>query len=487
MQQFAPEMPETIRHSSGVPLFVDLDGTLIATDLLHEAAFLMVKRYPLETLRLPVWIVTGKAQLKHELSERVVPDAATLPYRAEVIEFLQRERETGRRVVLATASPRRWAQAVADHLGLFDSILASSASQNLSGLQKLSAIKEDCKSEFAYIGDSAADLPIWEQAAEKVAVNYGQRAIRSAHVASADLKLINVQSWRVGAIVRVIRPYQWSKNLLVLAPLAFAHELGNPEKLLAALFAFVSFSACASGAYVLNDLLDIDSDRKHPRKCKRPFAAGTLTPALGMVVGMVLFAIAMFLAVYVGWSFFVLLLLYAVMTTSYSLYFKRKLLLDVMCLSALYTLRLIAGGEAAAVVLTPWLLAFSMFLFTSLAFAKRYAELTMTEPANGKPSGRGYTVEDLSLIESVGPTTGLMAALVFALYINSDTVQKLYAHPRYLWLICPLLMYWILRLWFVAKRRKLEDDPIVYAFTDHVSLITGGLVLLMVVLATLNK
>jgi 4-hydroxybenzoate polyprenyltransferase len=282
---------------------------------------------------------------------------------------------------------------------------------------------------------------------------------------------------KAGAVLRALRPVHWCKNLLVLAPLVLAHQVSNREKLLAVLLAVSAFCLCASAVYVINDLVDREADRHHPRKRLRPFASGQLSAGTGVGMIVVLLAGAAGLALLTGRPLFAgLLALYLVLTGSYSLYFKSKLLVDVVLLAGLYTLRIIAGAAAANVPLTPWLLAFSMFLFLSLAFAKRYSELLQVEAGEQERlRGRGYVVEDLRIIESVGPTCGYLAVMVLALYIQSDLVKALYREPRALWLVCPVLLYWLTRLWFLARRRRLVDDPLVFALTDRVSWGCGAL------------
>ncbi len=289
------------------------------------------------------------------------------------------------------------------------------------------------------------------------------------------------------AVLRVIRPYQWVKNILLAVSLVLAHKLTDLAAWRGVFWAIVAFSAVASSVYVLNDLLDIENDRRHARKKRRPFAAGQLPVSWGppLTAGLALGGFAVSLAT-LSWRFTALLAVYLVATLLYSFWLKRKSLIDVLLLAGLYTLRIIAGGEAAAAPISEWLMALSLFLFTSLAFAKRYAELvSLTDSEEGGPRGRGYRLEDLRFIEIMGPTSGYMAVLVLALYIHSPEVSRFYYHPRVLWLVCPLLLYWVGRLWLLAMRRRLEDDPIVFALTDKISLSVGVLVAIVSVLATI--
>jgi 4-hydroxybenzoate polyprenyltransferase len=291
-----------------------------------------------------------------------------------------------------------------------------------------------------------------------------------------------------GAHLQAMRPHQWVKNVLLLLPLALAHQASNPAKLAAGLIATAAFCLCASAVYLMNDLMDLESDRRHPTKRQRPLAAGRVgVPwAVGTCVVLVIgsFAAAIRLPV----RFQVILAAYFVLTTLYSLWLKRKVLVDVIVLSSLYTLRIIAGAAAVRVPLTMWLLAFSMFLFLSLAFVKRYSELVGVAEAGGEEAaGRGYHVDDLRIIETVGPASGYLSVLVFCTYLDSDLVRTLYPHPEVLWLAAPLLLYWITRIWFLARRQTIHEDPIMFALRDKVSWLTGFLVVLVVLLARVPR
>lgn len=290
---------------------------------------------------------------------------------------------------------------------------------------------------------------------------------------------------RAAALFQELRVRQWVKNLLLLAPLLLAHEVAHFDKLLSGLIAFFAFSLCASAAYVVNDLHDVEADRLHPQKRSRPFAAGTLPLWMGPPLALSLMLVGLALAVlFLPWQFFVVLMLYLALTTAYSYWLKRLVLVDTLVLAGLYTLRLVAGGVATAVPVSEWLMAFSVFFFVSIAAAKRYAELSRLD-TEGKEmiAGRGYQVGDLSFVETSGLTSGYLAVLVFALYINSQATQRLYPQHWLLWLICPLLYYWVGRIWLLAKRRQLSEDPVVFATKDPTSLLIGAVVLLIAILA----
>jgi 4-hydroxybenzoate polyprenyltransferase/phosphoserine phosphatase len=469
-------------------LFVDLDGTVVATDLLAEAFVILLGRQSRSLLQIPGWLSIGKACLKQALAERVTLDVERLPYRKEVVAFLTTQKESGRLLVLATASDQQWAQAVAESLGIFDDVIGSDGSRNLKGKHKLEAIRAYCGKhgalEFGYVGDSTADLPIWEAASEIYAVEPSRHLLRRLGAINRPVRVLGKRRPRWKSVIRAMRPHQWIKNILIFVPLFAAHQFSDRTALVNAFLAFIAFSLSASSVYVLNDVLDIEADRRHAVKQRRPFASGDLPVVYSLPLIIVLLFLGFLLpAMYLPWGFTALLGLYLIVTTSYSLWIKRKMLADVFTLAGLYTIRIIAGGIACGIEVSEWLLAFSMFMFTSLAFAKRYAELLSVEAESKALARRGYLASDLSLIESLGPAGGYMAVLILALYIHSPEVKVLYSRPQVLWLICPVIMYWISRIWFQAKRRILTNDPVVFAATDRASLLCAATTALLVFLA----
>jgi len=462
------------------PLVVDLDGTLIQTDLLLESANQFVLAQPWQAAKLLGWLVQGKATLKTNLAQATQLDPAALPYNAELLAWLQQEKAQGRRLILATASHQLLANQVAAHLDLFDEVLATDASTNLkSGAKCAALVARFGDKGFDYIGNDRADLPVWQCA-------------RQAHVVSGSERLIDAvrQQGNLGrvvtdgkqalmqAVLKAMRPHQWMKNLLVLIPLLASHSYSAAASVWAAGLAFVAFGLTASSVYLLNDLVDVSHDRHHARKRLRPFAAGHLSLLHGWLVWplslMTAFALA---AVALPWPFTVSLGAYFVLTVAYSLRLKQIPMVDVLTLAGLYTLRIIAGAAAIAVPLTFWLLSFSMFLFLSLAFIKRYSEL-LTARSNGQASalrGRGYTTQDLELVANLGGSAGYTCVLVLALYIQDAHTASLYATPQYIWLACPLLLYWISRAWLIAHRGQMHDDPIVFALKDRASWVVAAL------------
>jgi len=476
------------RPPSKVPpkvVCVDLDGTLIKTDTLWESLLLLAKSRPWELFLVVLWLCRGKAHLKRQLAARVVPDPALLPYRSQVLDSLLELKNDGKRLVLATAADERVARAVSRHLGLFDDVIASDGEMNCAGTNKLLAIERRFgRAAFAYWGDSHADLPLWQAAAEAYVVGPRRRVSNAARAICSPHSVFVTGRARAGALVAALRPHQWVKNLLVLLPLFLAHEWDQLAKLALALVGLAAFSAAASAIYVVNDLLDIEADRRHSSKRRRPFAAGDLSVPAGLLLacsaGVAAFALAFGC---VSSRFTCWLAVYLALTTAYSLFLKKQLILDVILLAGLYTLRIVAGAAAVDVPLSPWLLAFAMFFFLSLALGKRYIELrSVADRPEAVLPGRGYCADDAQLLESIGPTSGYLAVLVFCLYIDSNAVGALYRHPWVLWSICPVLLYWITRFWLLARRKQVSDDPVVFALKDKASIgmiaLTAALVLL---------
>lgn len=454
---------------SNVALCVDLDGTLLRSDILYESLLALLSRNPLYVFLLPIWLLRGKAALKHEIAKRTELDVATLPYDSRVIDAL---RETAVRPrVLCTASSAKFAEAIAAHLGLFEMVIASDERRNLSGLNKASVLSERFGAKaFDYAGNDAVDLHVWRQSRHAWVVNGSPSLARQAADVCEVANHLPGTGGTVRSWVRAIRIHQWLKNLLVFVPMLASHRFWELEAVAASILAFVAFGLCASGVYVLNDLLDLPSDRRHPRKCSRPFASGELKLVHGLAAAPLLTLAGFGLALAVSPMFAAALLGYYVMTLAYSLRLKRVVMVDVVLLAALYTVRIIGGALAINAELSFWLLAFSMFIFLSLAILKRYTELAAVLAAGqDRASGRGYGVDDLSMIQSLGAASGYIGVLVFALYINSPESLALYRYPQALWLLCPMLLYWISRAWIIAHRGGMHDDPVVFAVTDRVS------------------
>lgn len=476
-------------HSTDIPLCIDLDGTLLKTDMLHETSILLVKRNPLYVLMLPLWLLRGKAYLKKQIASRVEFDPSCLPYRTDLIAHLSEERATGRHVVLTTASDEQVARRIAGHLQLFDEVLASDGKRNLSGKQKLALLTERYgERRFAYAGNAPVDLHIWRHAATAIVIGDAELVRRAGELTSVQRVFPPEQrSWKT--FLKAMRLHQWLKNLLIFVPLLTAHKFAESALLVQALLAFLSFGLCASSVYLLNDLLDLEADRHHPTKRRRPFAAGALPIWAGVALIPAFLLSSAAIARELPGPFQLALLIYLLATAAYSFFLKRFVLIDVLALAGLYTLRIIAGGAAVGIAPTQWLLTFSMFLFLSLALVKRFSELYEARESNRETApesirGRGYYASDLEQIASLGGASGYMSVLVLALYINSQDVAALYGQPNLLWLVCAVLLYWISRVWLLAHRGEMHEDPIMFAIKDRTSYIALALAAAILTLAT---
>ncbi len=454
-----------------VPLYVDLDGSLIKSDLLVESALRLFKRSPFNLFRMASWLLLrGKARLKAEIAQRVDLDASSLPYRTEVIDLIRRAREAGRPVVLATASNLKFAQQVADHLGLFDGVLASTADTNLSGSRKLEAIRAHAASgEFSYVGNETTDLAIWRHAESAVVCADARLAEKAAAVTRVDAHL-DVPRAGIKTFARAIRLHQWVKNALIFLPFVPLVSTLPLSEWLRGVIGFVCFGLCASSVYLINDLLDLDADRVHARKKFRPIPSGdmSLTTAVALVPVLLLAAFGL-AAIALPLIFSIVLLAYWLLTNFYSLDLKRRVNVDIVALAILYTMRLLAGSAILMIRPSFWILAFSVFFFFSLATAKRMIELDNTKKKHASTiAGRGYIVEDMSVLLAQGAASGQIAVLVFALYIN-DSANSHFHWPEALWGICPLMLLWINRVWLKLSRGELHDDPVVFALRDGFS------------------
>lgn len=467
---------------------VDLDGTLLKSDTLHESVFALLRESPLKIFALPFWLIQGKALLKAKIAANVALDVAMLPYNKPLIEWLTHERAQGRKIVLCTASDQHIAQAIANHLGIFDGVLASDGLQNNAGTQKRTLLEAAYGvGAYDYAGNAAVDLKVWAGARQAIVVNASNALIKEAAQVASVSKVFPPKPIRMTDWYRVFRVHQWLKNLLLFVPLLAAHQIGEIHELLTVTLAFIAFSLCASAVYMVNDLLDLESDRMHPNKRQRPFASGLVPIQYGAMLAPLCIVIGFGLGLMISHAFAAWLFLYLVLTLAYTLYLKRMILLDCLLLATLYTIRIIAGAAAVLVPLSFWLLAFSIFIFLSLAFVKRYAELQMQALAgNDHAPGRGYAVSDAPLVQTLGVAAGYAAVLVLALYLHSETVMQLYTRPEFIWFAVPLMLFWVSWVWLKAHRGQMHDDPIVFAIKDRASLVVGVLITISFLLATLG-
>ena len=464
----------------GRPLFVDLDGTLVRTDMLYESLLGRLKRDWTLPLRLPLWVLGGKARLKAALAQGYDSAPSGLPYNPAVLDHIRQAREEGRPVYLATASHVSIAEPISQYLGVFDGVIATEDDVNISGVRKLEKMRTLAGSnDFEYLGNSRDDVPIWDACShaglvepDAAARQWLARHPDKGRNLSADGAASPSSKWRDR--LRLLRPHQWAKNVLLAVPLVTAHLAFDPASLWVILLAFVAFSLCASSVYVLNDMLDLNADRAHPRKRRRPLASGAVPLTFGFVAVPVLLVAAFAVGALVNTDFLAVLAGYLLLTIAYSFSLKRKMAVDVLTLAALYTIRIVAGTAGLSITPSNWLLGFSTFLFFGLALIKRSSEL-MVAADTGKvgASGRNYLVDDLAMVNSMGVASSFLSVLVLALYISSPDVSRLYAHSAILWLLCPLLLYWLTRLWLITRRGGMHDDPVVYAAKDGISHAVG--------------
>jgi 4-hydroxybenzoate polyprenyltransferase/phosphoserine phosphatase len=455
--------------TAAIPLVVDLDGTLIFSDLLWESLVLFLKKSFLRAWLLPLWVSKGKAAFKARLAAEVELDPAALPYDRALIELIREERARGREVVLATGSHTSFAGFIATHLDLFDRVLATFDGTNLTSHNKArELVALYGERGFDYVGNSTADVPVWLACRNAFSVTTRQFRLADGRVTS------RVGSERPSAgwpLFKALRPRQWLKNLLVFVPMLAGHAL-NADALLASVIAFLAFSLCASSAYLLNDALDAQDDRMHPTKHRRPIAAGTLPLSLALTVSPLL-ALA---AIALCFAYSPLLLgvvgMYFATTLAYSIHLKRLLMVDIVTLAILYSLRVLGGSAATGIAPSFWLLAFSFFIFLSLALLKRHSELlNLQRDGKQKTRGRGYSTADQTPIGIMGINSAFVSVLIFMLYFNSQNVIALYPHPAWLLGILPLLVFWLGRLWTLSFRGQVNEDPVLYVSRDKVSLV----------------
>ena len=474
-------------QSENVPLVVDLDGTLLRTDLLLESALRLVKQKPWLILFMPLWLLRGRAYLKRKIFQRVQIDVSLLPSNEELLAWLRDEKSRGRRLILATASDYQQACSVAEPFGLFDTVLGSDGQRNLKGREKLKTIVDVCGEEFDYAGNSRADLAIWRGCRQAILVNTSRGVERSARRAGNVFRVFPPALTGFRDALRAMRFYQWVKNLLLFVPAITSHTIFDGSVFGNATLAFFSFGFTASATYILNDLLDLEEDRRHPTKKQRPFASGQTFVGSGILLALASFSASAVIATWVPRAFVSALITYLILTSLYSLFLKRLLVIDVLTLALLYTLRVVAGSAATGIVLSPWLLSFAFFLFLSLAFSKRAADLIQHQRDNRKAvPGRGYVTTDLDAVCIAGMCSGFLSSLVLALYINSESVQLLYRQPIFLWGLQPILLYYISRLWVICRRGELTEDPIQYTAREPSTYGAAFLAILVLLAATFD-
>jgi 4-hydroxybenzoate polyprenyltransferase len=453
------------------PLCVDLDGTLIHTDLLHENLVFMLITKPWLLFLLPLWLIKGRDRFKKEIALRVEFDPALLPYDERVLDRLREEHKRGRILVLATASVEAWAMAVSSYLGIFDDVIATSDGRNLKGNAK-AIVLQDRYARFSYVGNDYSDLAVWRTAETAGIANAPPALARQLH----DRHNIEIEIPRrgggAGSLLIALRPYQWIKNLLVFIPIITANQLSNGHAWLAAFITLLAFCATASGIYILNDLSDLNADRAHQWKRNRPFASGMVPVSVGVTLAPLLLVVGFGLAWYGG--VLAPALFYSLAAIAYTARLKELPLVDLFILAFLYVVRLLAGGIATGYVVSSWLLGFSAFLFLGLAIVKRVAEFSGVQERDGKPNRRGYSSEDFFLLEMMGVGSTFASATFLALYVQSPEIVVRYVSPKILWILVPLFLFWQMRMWLSTIRGYMHHDPILYSARDWVSWLVGA-------------
>ena len=458
---------------STLPLCVDLDGTLLATDCLWESLVHGLKRNPFILFLLPFWLIGGKAQFKNKLAQYDGFDVDSLPENPRFLNWLAGQVEAGRDLYLVSASDQKLVTAVAETFGIFKEAIGSSGGVNLRGKNKAAyLVQRFGEGGFDYAGDDFPDLKIWEKSKTRIVVNPSGRLL--AKVPSENRVVITENRPSVPvAFVKAMRPHQWMKNLLIFVPLVTAHLWNDPTAWIATVFAFFSFSLCASAVYFINDLTDLSADRVHSSKLYRPFASGNLHLKYGFAGFLVLLLFSLLIMILANPAEVPILGLYFAATCLYSFWVKQIAGVDIVFLAGLYTIRMQLGASVVNVVISEWLLAFSMFFFLSLALVKRFSELyNIREEVRHKVAGRGYLASDLNLLAMLGSSSGYLSVLVLALYVSSEHIADLYRHPQWIWLICPIVLIWLTRLWLVTHRGKMDEDPILFAIKDPFSFAT---------------
>ena len=483
-------MSKNVLDQEQVPLCVDLDGTLIKTDSLHESFLLLIKQNPLYCIIAVFWLLKSKAHFKAEVAKRTHLSVETLPYNDDVIEYIQSQRSI-RKVLLVTGSNTSIAASVGYHIKLFDEVIASDSNLNLTGDNKRQyLVNRFGEGGFEYIGNDHADMPVWSSAGQVSVVSRDNSFLKKVRQTFSLEKEFQLPTPSIRDYFKAIRVHQWIKNSLIFIPFFLNQRFNDFDAVIQLLLGFLCLSLLASFTYIINDLLDLESDRSNQYKRSRAFASCLIPVKHAVIMMVALFFLVIALVSQLPGLFVIVLLAYLVTTLSYSFFFKSIAVLDVVILAGLFTLRVISGAVVIESEWSFWLLAFSMFFFLSLAYVKRFSELdNLRREGRTKTLGRGYRIEDIPMLKSSGIASGYISILIVALYINSDKVGQMYAHPEILWLLCPLLLYWIGRIWLITGRGEMHEDPIVFALRDRSSIkvaLLCGVILLSAVMVSWN-
>jgi len=471
-------------------IVVDLDGTLINSDLLHESMSKFLLKNPFSIIYIFFWILRGRAYLKNRIAEIIDIDISVLPYNQLTIDWIRQKKNSGHKVILATGSNEKYAQQISDHLNFFDEVLASNSKKNFTSFEKAKLLNDRFgKFGYEYLGNSKADIAVWMSAAKAHAINYSkdtgkflQSFSRCGDLIEKNKNLLE----KYEGYLKLLRPIQWLKNVLIFIPLIASHQFLDSSNLFSCLVAFIIFSLAASSIYIINDLVDIENDRHHRIKYLRPLASGSVSVVKAWIIWPCLMSFAIGYSFYfMKTSFFIIISFYCLISIAYSIWLKKYVILDILALASLYTIRVIAGSFVVNVPLSFWLIAFSVFIFTSLALVKRYNEILLIKKINNETpiKGRGYLGIDLHLISQMGICSAYISVLVLALYIQDPKTISMYTSPWIIWFTCPLLLFWLSRIWLLSHRSQLNEDPILFAAKDIVSWTVAVLFLITLLVA----
>lgn len=470
-----------------IPLCVDLDGTLIKSDTIIESTLLAIKSKPIIFFLLFFWILNGKNYFKKRITNIATPNPEILTYNVEVINFIKEEQAKGRQIILTTATTQNIANSISEYLNMFDLVISSTDNFNNRSKNKSQILIDKFGfKNFDYIGNGYADLEVWKSSRNALVVSDNKSLIANAGKISEVTKIFKpTNKSKIQLLIKQLRVFQWLKNILIFIPFILAHKFGNTSVYLTSILGFLSFSFLSSFVYIVNDLLDIESDRNHHTKSKRPIASSELSIPFAFTVGLILCISSFAISIFVLKSTFTLYLLaYLILTSSYSIKLKKIFVIDILTLSILYTLRLMAGADLTYAPISKWLLAFSVFIFLSLSIIKRYTEiLNAVKDRKENIMGRAYEISDINLLQSMGITSGLISVLVFILYIFSPEVIMLYGQPSFLMPVILIILYWIIRIWFLAQRGLVDEDPIIFTAKDKQSYLITFLIVLFIYLA----
>ena len=474
---------------SKIPLCVDLDGTLVFSDTLQENLIKLLLHKPEYIFVIPFWFLKGIAFLKHKIASEIELKYSLLPYNIKIIEYIKQKKRSGCKIYLSTGANEKIALGVSKYLKCFDDIFASNEILNNVGKTKAEIlIKKFGYQKFDYIGNSNNDIPALQSSKKGLLVNANKKTIIKVNKNLNIKTTVQKKNITIYSVLNLLRIHQWVKNLLLFLPIIAAHQLHNLDNVANLIIAFFSFGFCASAIYIINDLYDLENDRIHEIKRKRPFANGSISILTGLILIPILLTGSLLIGYFINQSFFICLIIYIIITTFYTIFFKRVPVLDCATLSILYTFRIVAGGIVVNVNPSFWLLHFSVFMFLSLAFVKRYLELINSSSKNNSELlGRGYYKSDIPVVLGIGLTSGFASIVILSLYMQSQTISKLYQTPEIIWFSLIIVLIWISYIWLKACRNQIDSDPIIFALKDKISWFLGFLVVLIFLIATFVK